>query len=80
MSSYFSTLSGALQEILSEILDIADQLHTASIEYTVLREKGFQIGYEINIRCLLTEQKPPTAKEELDRIVKIVDKNLKKDK
>lgn len=63
MSSSFSTLSGSLLEMLSEILDILDLLHTASIEFTVLRESGSQIGLEIIIRCLLAEQKDPRVNE-----------------
>jgi len=57
MNSSFSTLSVSLLEMLSEILDMVDQLHTASIEYTVLREEGSVIGVTFTIQCLLAEQK-----------------------
>ena len=68
MSSYSSMLSASLQEILSEILDMGDQLHTASIEYTVMRESGQQIGFEINIQCLLAEQKEDSLRKELEKM------------
>lgn len=58
MSSSFSTLQGSLLELLSEILDTLEQLHTASIKFTVKRENDYPIGLEINISCLLAEQKP----------------------
>jgi hypothetical protein len=57
MSSSFSTLSASVLELLSEILDIQDQLHTVSMEYTVLRAKGQPVGLEVTFQCLLTEQK-----------------------
>lgn len=44
--------------IVSEILDILDQLHTASIEFTVSRDKCSVIGLDVTIQCLLAEQKP----------------------
>jgi len=43
--------------MLSDILDMADQLHTASIEFTVMREESVPIGYIVTIQCLLAEQK-----------------------
>jgi hypothetical protein len=63
MNSSFSTLSASLLEIWSDILDIRDQLHTASIEFTVLRENNVPIGLEVFIQCLLAEQKPPVNDE-----------------
>ncbi|MBA7531852.1 hypothetical protein ES705_24076 [subsurface metagenome] len=57
MSSSLSTLSASLLEMWSDILDMLDQLHTGSIEFTVLREQSAPLGLEINIRCLLAEQK-----------------------
>ena len=58
MNSSFSTLSASLLEMLSDVLDMTEQLHTASMEYTVLRDNGSPVGLEITIQCLLTEQKP----------------------
>jgi len=45
----------SLLETLSEIWDIQLLLHTAGIEFTVKREDGYVIGFEINIQCLLAE-------------------------
>jgi len=42
--------------MLSDILDTLEQLHTVSIEFTVMREKGLPIGLEINLQCYLAEQ------------------------
>jgi len=38
-------------------LDILDQLHTVSIEFTVMRDEGLPVGLEVGIQCLLAEQK-----------------------
>ena len=56
MNSFLSTLSGSLLEIVSDILDTLEQLHTASIEFTVLRENKRPTGLEVHLRCLLAEQ------------------------
>lgn len=61
MSSFFSTLLGPLQELQSEIMDILDLLHTASIEFTVVREGNCVIGLEVRVQCLLAEQKTAKA-------------------
>jgi len=58
MNSSFSTLADSFLEMLSAILDTLDQLHTVSIEFTVLREKSLPIGVEFTCQCLLAEQKP----------------------
>lgn len=63
MSSYFSTLSASLQEMLSEILDLGDLLHTVSGEYTLMRESGRVVGFTITLQCLLAEQKPMQGKK-----------------
>jgi len=57
MNSSFSMLSGSLLEIVSEILDILELLHTVSIEFTVLRENSSILGLDIQIQYLLAEQK-----------------------
>ena len=57
MNSSFSTLKGSLLEIVSDILDMLEQLHTASIEFTVKRDSGHIVGLETTLQCLLTEQK-----------------------
>ena len=69
MSSFFSTLSASLQEMLSEILDMGDLLHTASIEFIAVREKSVPIGYTITIQCLLAKQKKLTLDEKCKKIV-----------
>jgi len=51
-------LSASLLEIVSDILDTLDQLHTVSIEFTVLRENGQPIGLDLHLQYLLAEQKP----------------------
>ena len=58
MSSSFSTLSDSLLETLSAILDTLEQLHTASIDITVMRDNGLPVGLEVTIQYLLAEQKP----------------------
>jgi len=62
-------LSGSLLEIVSDILDILEQLHTVSIEFTVTRENDCIVGLESTFQCLLAEQK-------LDFPVKITEKNV----
>ena len=57
MNSSFSTLLASLLEMLSDVLDMTEQLHTASMEFTVLRDNGLPVGLEITIQCLLAEQK-----------------------
>ena len=56
MNSSLSTLSGSLLEIVSDILDTLEQLHTASIEFTVSRDNGRPVGLEVHLRYLLAEQ------------------------
>ena len=73
MNSFFSLLSASLLEIWSDILDIADQLHTGSIEFTVTREEGVPIGLEVRLQCLLAEQKQ-------DPLTRIPKKDVKEDK
>jgi len=80
MSSSFSTLSGSLLEIWSDILDILEQLHTGSIEYTVMREEGRPVGLEVTIQCLLAEQKPEMIINKEGRVVKIPPKDVKKER
>lgn len=63
--------SGGLLEMLSDILDTVEQLHTVSIEFTVLRENSLPIGLEIHLQCLLAEQKQKKTKKELEDIVAI---------
>lgn len=70
MNSSFSTLLASLLEMLSDILDMTEQLHTASIEYTVLRHEGLPCGLKVTIQCLLAEQKPMITPKELHDIVK----------
>ena len=57
MSSSFTILSGSVQEMLFTFLENLQLLHTGSIEFTVLREKGLPIGLEIHLQCLLAEKK-----------------------
>jgi len=57
MNSSYSTVSDSLLETLSEILDLAEALHTVSMEYTLLREKERVVGFTITFQCLLAEQK-----------------------
>jgi len=59
MSLFFSTLAESLLTELSLNMDILEQLHTVSIEFTVMRENSLPVGLEVNIRYLLTEQKLP---------------------
>jgi len=77
MSLSFSTLSATLLEIWSDILDIQEQLHTASIEFTVLRENRSVIGLEVGIRCLLAEQKE-TSKAKMKRIIDECEAEIKR--
>lgn len=63
MNSSFSTLSDSLLETLSAILDTLEQLHTASIDITVMRDNGLPVGLEVTIQYLLAEQKPKIIKE-----------------
>jgi len=50
-------LKASLLEIVSDTLDILEQLHTASIEFTVTRDKGYMVGLEVTYQFLLAEQK-----------------------
>ena len=50
-------LSDSLQEMLSAITDTLDDLHTASIEFTVRRDRGLPVGLRIEVEVLLAEQK-----------------------
>ncbi|MBA7531052.1 hypothetical protein ES705_23263 [subsurface metagenome] len=80
MSSYFSTLSGSLLEIWSDILDMADQLHTGSIEFIVTRENKRPIGLEVHLQCLLAEQKETQYQKLARDIVETRKERLKKRK
>ena len=78
MSSSFSTLSGSLLEMLSEILDLDDLLHTASMEYTLMRESGHVVGCTITFQCLLAEQKQGNLIRIPKTLVKRADNTIKK--
>lgn len=79
MTLSLSTLSASLLENLSEILEYHEQLHTVSIEFTVLRENGRQIGFEVFTRCLLAEQKDTESiriHKNVDEFVKELESNV----
>ena len=71
MSSFFSSLAESLLTELSMNMGILEQLHTVSIEFTVMRENTSVIGLEVNIQYLLAEQKSdPRVKLPLNDVEK----------
>lgn len=57
MNSYYSTARVLLLKIASNILDTLEELHTVSIEFSVMREKGVPPSFAIDILYLPVEKK-----------------------
>jgi len=56
MNSSFSTLRALNRQMSVDLSAILDRLHTVSIEYTVIREKGQETLLRVEILCLLEEK------------------------
>lgn len=61
MSLSYSTARELLRRIVSEISDTLEALHTVSIEFTVMREKGQQPSFYMDILFLPAETKNQTT-------------------
>jgi len=77
MSSFFSSLAESLLTELSLNMAMLEQLHTVSIEFTVMRENSLPIGLEVNLRYLLAEQKRTCYQKIATDIVETREERLK---